>query len=142
MLVTIGNWSHSHTSGWSKYHSFAFADWCTFGKSAMITFLTQPEGREVNCRIKIPEGIGSVVPYVHYITEPMSYSKHDKFGWGSYVFLDQKWQKKRSMLTVDKATGTVSGTIPQEVKGYYIELQYKVDKQVVTSTSVYVALED
>lgn len=142
LLVTLGDWSHSHSSGWSKYHSFAFADWCTFGTSAMVTFLTQPEGRDVNFRINIPEGIGSVVPYVHFITEPMSYSKHDKFNWGtSYVFLDQKWQKKRSMLTVDKETGTVSGTIPEEVKGYYVELQYKVDKKVVNSTSVYVALD-
>ena len=36
LLVMIGNWSHSHSSGWGKYHNFAFADWCTFGKSAMI----------------------------------------------------------------------------------------------------------
>lgn len=142
VLNMLGGWSHSHTSGWSKYHSFAFADWVTFGKSGLVTFVTQPKGREVNCRIRIPESVtGTVVPYVYYITSPMSYSKHDKFGWGSYVFLDQKWQKTRSWLTVDKATGTITGTIPEEAKGYYIDLQYKVDKQIVNSCSIYVALD-
>ena len=108
----------------------------------MVTFVTQPKGREVNCRINIPENVtGSVIAYVYSIDDTMSYSKHDKFGWGSYTFLDQKWQRKRSYLKVDKTTGTVSGTIPEDVKGYYIDLQYKVDGKVVNSMSTYVALD-
>ncbi len=141
-LVMLGGWGHSHTAGWSKPHSLLFADWVTYNQNGMVTFVTQPKGKEVNCRIKIPENVtGSVVAYVHYITSPMSYSKHDKFGWGSYVFLDQKWSKTRSWLKVDKTTGTVSGTIPEEVKGYYIELQYKVSKQVCQSSSIYVPVD-
>lgn len=144
LLVMLGSWSHSHSSGWGKPHSYIFADWITYGEKGMVTFVTQPKEREVNCRINIPKNVtGTVVAYVYYITEPMSYSKFDKFGWGnSYMFLTQKWQKTRSWLTVDKTTGTVSGTIPAEAKGYYIELQYKVDKQVCQSSSIYVALDD
>ncbi|MBE6651093.1 MAG: hypothetical protein E7613_07250 [Ruminococcaceae bacterium] len=142
LLVMLGNWSHSHSSGWGKEHSYIFADWITYGKNGMVTFVTQPKGREVNCRINIPENVtGSVVAYAYTINAPMSYSKHDKFGWGSYTFLDQKWERKRSYLTVDKTTGTVRGTLPEEVKGYYIDLQYKVNGKVVNSMSTYVAID-
>ncbi len=141
-LTMLGSWGHSHGSAWSKEHSYLFADWVTYGENGLVNFATQPKGREVNCRIRIPENVtGSVVAYVHYITSPMTYSKHNKFGWGNYVFLDQKWQKTRSWLKVDKTTGTVSGTIPEEAKGYYIELQYKVSKKVCQTSSVYVPLD-
>lgn len=140
-LVMLDNWGHSHGSGYNKDHSFWFADWATSGKNGFVTFLTQPKGREVNCRINIPEGTGYITPYVYYITEPMSYSKFNKNGRGEYVFLDQSWQKTRSWLKVDKETGTVSGTIPDDVKGYYIDLQFKTEKSRNNSSSVFVSLD-
>ncbi len=141
-LLMLGNWGHSHSSGWSKPQSYLFADWVTFGKDGFVTFVTQPKGREVNCRVNIPEETGSVVAYVYYIEEPMSYSAHDKFNRGvNYVYLDQKWKNTRSWLTVDRENGVVSGTIPDNVSGYYIQLMFKTENTKNYSSSIYVELD-
>lgn len=144
-LVMLSSWGHSHGHGWNKAHSYYFADWATWGETGFATFITQPKGREINCKINIPDNItGTVTAYIYYITEPMSYSKHNKFGWGNYMFLDQNWQKTRDNITVDKKTGMVTGTVPEDAKGYYINLSFKAKKGVNERTevsSVYVPLD-
>lgn len=142
VLAMLHKWGHSHGHVWNNYQSFVFADSITFGKNNIITFETQPEGREVNCRINIPEGFSEALTVnVYYINKPMSYSNYNKFGYGKAMYLDQTWFKSTKFLTVDTETGVISGTLPEKVKGYYVDIQYEVDGQNIHSSSIYVPTE-
>ena len=141
VLAMLDNWGHSHGRVWNNEQSFIFADSITFGENEMITFKTQPEGRNVNCSINIPENVSSVEVCAYYIDEPMSYSKHNKYGQGVNNYLDQTWNKLTDVLNVDMDTGVITGTLPNEVKGYYIDVQYNVDGSTVHTSSLYVPVE-
>lgn len=144
-LTMLGNWGHSHGWAWSKLEPYYFANWATYGETGFPTFITHPDGREIKCKIDIPETItGAITPYIYYITEPMSYSIHDKFGWGSYMFMDQEWQKTISNIKLDKEKGTITGKVPQNAKGYYIGLSFKgrpTASENVEVSSIYVPLD-
>ena len=145
VLLMKANWGHSHGSAWVMQQNYWFADWVTFGdsKKGFVTFETQPSGREVECKIKLPEGRRVAVDArVWYITEPMKYEKFDKHGNGKpYVYLTSEWQNTLAWLEVDEDTGIVRGTIPENVKGYYINLEFKVKGQICESSSVFVSLD-
>ncbi len=145
-LTMLGGWGHSHVSGWAKNQSYYFADWVTYGEKGFITFDSQPEGREVDFKVTIPDNVkGDVTARVYYITEPMSYSRHDKFENGlNYVYLDQFWQTADEGIEVDVETGSVTGTVPEEARGYYINLSFAIEEgsdEIMEVSSVYVALE-
>ncbi len=144
-LSMLGNWSHSHGSvfyGLGQAPSTVFANWATYGTGGYLTFADQPKSEYVNCNINIPESATDIAAKVYYITEPMSYSSFDKFNWGTpYVFLTQTWQTNTSCLTVNRSTGTVSGTVPADAAGYYISISYKIDGKKCESSSVYVTLD-
>lgn len=141
-LLMLGSWSHSHGSVFNKKHSFWFADWVTYGKNGFITFADQPKGREVNCTLNIPEDItGDITAKVYYITEPMSYSIFAKFGTNAYKYLDQYWQTNTTCLTVDKETGRVSGTIPADAAGFYINLVYTIEGTACETSSIYIPVD-
>lgn len=141
VLAMLDKWGHSHGLVWNNNQSFIFADWITFGKNQMVTFETQPSGREINCKINIPENVSDLKAYVYYINKPMSYSEFDKYGYGKYTYLDQKWFNLKTALTVDMNTGIIKGTLPDKVKGYYIDIQYNVDNTTVNTSSIYVPAE-
>ena len=92
VLTMLGNWGHSHGWAWGRMEPYYYANWITYGETGFPTFVTHPDGREIKCKINIPDTItGDITPSIYYITEPMSYSIHDKFGWGtSYMFMDQE----------------------------------------------------
>ncbi len=142
VLAMLGGWEHSHIAGYSKPHIYAFADWVTFGDPGFITFKSQPEGREINCKIDIPGDVkGTITADIYYITEPMSYSVYDKFGWGSQCYLDQEWQKDKTSLTVNRDDETITGTVPEDAAGYYIQVNFILDGSKCNSSSIYVALD-
>ena len=146
VLTMLGNWGHSHGWAWSRPESYNFANWVTYGENGFPTFITHPDGREIKCKIDIPDTLTSTItPYIYYITEPMSYSKYDKFNWGvSYMYLDQEWQTTSANIRLDRETGIIRGKVPQDAKGYYIALKFKgkptatVDSEV---SSIYVPLD-
>ena len=141
-LLMITDWGHSHNSVFKTNYSFLFADWVTFDRGGVITFETEPEGREINCKINIPEDNKEWVSAVlYYITEPMSYSEYDKFGKGVNMYLDQEWKKNQTCLKVDVETGTVTGTIPEDAKGYYIQLFFFSQGESSFSSSSFVNVE-
>ncbi|MBQ2881423.1 MAG: dienelactone hydrolase family protein, partial [Clostridia bacterium] len=96
-LAIIPSWRHSHTHGYEKPHSIAFADWAVNGGNGYLTFETQPQGREVNCKVNIPEGATGIFARVLYVTEPLSYDSPD----GSPV---QEWKMSAKDVTVDVET--------------------------------------
>ena len=126
-LAMLGSWAHSHTSAFSKQALCrAFADYAINrpGAPGFVTFRDWPQGREVLCHAEIPAEATNVRARVFYITEPMTYSVHDKFGFGAYPFLDQVWQTCDDAVFADTATGEVRGRIPDEAAGYYINILF------------------
>lgn len=126
-LAILGNWSHSHTGAFAKQaYCRAFADRAIGRPDApgFVTFRDWPQGREVLCHAEIPATATDVRARVFYITEPMSYSVHDKFGHGAHPFLDQVWKTDDEAVCVDVASGEVRGRVPDEAAGYYINLLF------------------
>lgn len=142
VLVMLGNWSHSHGSVFylEDNYSVVFADSVVKGTAGYVRFEQSPSGREVNCNLNIPTGATVTGVTVYYITDEMSYSVFDKFDWGnSYTFLTQYWQTSTTAVTVDE-NGTLSGTIPSEAKGYYLNVSFSVDGVNSQVSSVFVQL--
>lgn len=141
-ILLLGNWNHGHYATWSKQYSYLFADWVTYGKGGFITYDTHPSGRNISCTIDIPEGVtGDISAVLYYITEPMTYNRNDKHGKGSNFWcLDQPWQTNDTCLTVDSETGVISGVIPDEAMGYYIQLSYSIDGSKYEVSSLYVSV--
>ncbi|MBE6701129.1 MAG: hypothetical protein E7582_04485 [Ruminococcaceae bacterium] len=138
-LSLIGaGWSHSNNSAFAKIDPLVFADWVTFGKAGYVTFLTQPEGREVDCKINIPENFeGEIQAHICYLTSPMEYVKQ-----GDNYYLKERFKTKKTALTVDTENGTLKGTVPEDAKGYYVNLKFDVEGQSLYSSSIYVEIED
>jgi len=72
----------------------------------------------------------------------MTYSTFDKHGWGSYKFLTPYWQTNTTCLTVDKETGRVSGTIPADAAGFYINLVYTIEGTSCETSSIYIPVDN
>ena len=142
VLLMLRDWGHSHGAVFDKPHSFIFADWVTHQKGGFVTFKTQPHGRNIHCKISIPAGVtGEISATLYYITEPMSYSRHDKFGKGTYIYLDQFWRQNADCLNVDREKSLVIGSAPKTAKGYYIQVSFLVEGLECHSSSIYVALD-
>lgn len=140
MLVDFG---HSHNRVIGKEHSFLFADYAIGKGAEWVSFETEPLGKDVNCKINIPAEItGDITATVYYITEPMSYSVHDKFGKGENMYLDQVWQVSADTLTLDRESGILKGTLPDEAKGYYINLAFNIDDTPCEISSTYVSISE
>ncbi|MBR6633353.1 MAG: prolyl oligopeptidase family serine peptidase [Clostridia bacterium] len=141
-LLMLNKWSHSHGSVFNKKHPFWFADWVTYGTGGFITFADQPKGAKVNCKLNIPEGIeGDITATVIYIDEPMDYKKWEKFPGKNYTYLTSYWETDSTCLTVDRETGVVSGTVPADAAGYYVNVNYTLEGEKCESSSIYVAVE-
>ncbi len=141
-LMMLLDWEHSHTHVFKREECFLFADWAIDKGGQWLSFETQPEGREISCQINVPENVtGDITAVLYYIDEPMSYSKYNKFGWGEYLFMDQTWQSDSECLTFDRESSVVSGTLPQNAKGYYINVFFSVGESPCQISSVYVPVE-
>ncbi len=119
---------HSHSLAWGAPESYTFAASVVKGTTRISGFLEQPSGRDIHVKIDF-SGRAAVTPTLYYLTEPMTYGVTDPS-----CFLDQEWHTMP--LDYDTETNVVSGTVPDEAAGYYIEL--RESKEV--SCSAYVAL--
>ncbi len=141
-LLMINDWGHGHSTAWNRIENYLFADWVLGRGDGLITFETQPEGREINCKLNIPKTItGDVTATLCYIDAPMSYSEFNKHNAGVKMYLDQYWQFAEDCLTVDTEAGTLTGTIPEDARGYYINVSFNVGETPCRSSSIYVAVE-
>lgn len=141
------NWAHSHGMvfkvGEAEEHSRIFADWIVKGTGGYLAYEEQPEGRSFEATVDIPAGVtGDIKATLYYITEPMTYSVHNKLGYVTSNHMDQWWQKTTEGIVVDRENGTVSGTIPAEAAGYYINLEFIVDGVSCESSSTYTVVDN
>lgn len=131
-LSIVHEMYHSHLDGWVRPESASFASAVLEGKP-LPRILTQPGGRSFELEV---EWDGLLCATAYYITSPMKYKEHDKFGYGSYTFMEQVWQ----MQSCQVEGGKVSCELPEETAGYYVEIKTQVAGEEFVLSSVYVEL--
>lgn len=131
-LSMINNMYHSHGCGWAPGESMAFADSVVKGSAKLTGFKTQPSGKTVNTELTVDPAASKVTAKLYYITEKMTYSSHVKYGYEA-TFMDQEWQT--ASLTVNGSK--ISGTVPANAKGYYIEVKTTINGKEYVTCSVY-----
>ncbi len=140
-LSIMDDYQYKHTPAIKSELPYLFANWVTGKGDGFVAFETQPTGREVNCQITIPSEItGDITATVYYLTEEMTYSTYNKYGSGEHEYLNEEW-KSFDGLTVDKGTSTVSGNIPEDAYGYYINLSFNIGETPCEVSSVYTEIE-
>lgn len=127
-LCIRDGFGHSHSLAWNIPDNYTFAASVVKGGQMIAGFLNQPDGRDIRVELDV-SGRASVHPTLYYLTEPMSYGQVDP-----NCFLDQEWHT--APLEYDEETHRITGTVPEEAAGYYIEV--KEGKEV--STSAYIVL--
>lgn len=135
-IAMIDHMYHSHTSAWNRGEAIAFADSAVMGGAKLTGFAEQPTATNLNVKLNISPSAESVSAKLYYVTSPITYSAQDKFGVGSSVYMVQKWQTK----SLSVSGGRISGNVPSEAKGYYIETVTVIGGKQYVSTSAYVAV--
>ena len=131
---------HDHPHGWAPPVIYAFADWVTKGSQPLITFASQPEGKEATARLNIPAGISDLKAKLYWIDAPMTASAHDKYHYDmlsdAFTFMDQVWQ----IAPATVSGNTVWAKLPESARGYYLEVCYPLNGKEMIATSVYTTL--
>lgn len=136
-IAMIDHMYHSHTSAWERGEAIAFADSVVMNGEKLTGFTEQPRGTNLNVGLDISPSATIVSAKLYYITSPMTYSVQNKFGVGSNVYMNQTWQNK----ALNISNGRISGTLPAEAKGYYIEIISEIGGKQYVTTSGYVTVE-
>ena len=137
-LALVHNMWHSHTSGWAPPVIGAFADWVVKGGAPLVTFATQPAGKNACAKLNVPGGASDLQGQLYWIDAPMTYSAHDKFRDGTNLtYMDQVWQIAPATVEGD----TLSAVVPNAAYGYYLELRYTVNAEQMIATSVFTIKE-
>ena len=134
-ISMVSGMKHSHTAAWIRPESYRFADWIVKGGAAMTELLVQPsfEERRLALALRVDPSATRITAKLYYITSPMTYSYHNKHGMAS-TFMDQIWET--ADLTVN---GTqVTGTVPAQACGYYIEITTTVEQGEYVICSPYI----
>ena len=138
-MTLLVDWRHSHQHGWNKEHGYAFADAICFPERAAkyANFVSQPNGQDLTSKVNLPAGATNVKVRFHYLTEPMTYKSFDKYGFVS-SYLAEYWKTNMTDITIDQTTGEITGTVPAEVRSYYISVTYEVNGVSLETSSRFV----
>ena len=139
-LALIHEMWHDHPHGWGQPVVGAFADWVVKDSQPLITFATQPEGKNACATLNIPAGVSHLQGTLYWIDAPMTASVHDKYHYDmlndAFTFMDQVWQ-----IAPAKVEGnTLWAALPAQAKGYYLEVRYTLGGENMLATSVYTTL--
>ena len=139
-LALIHEMWHDHPHGWAPPVIYAFADWVVKKGQPLITFASQPEGNEASARLSIPAGASDLKAKLYWIDAPMTATVHDKYHYDmlsdAFTFMDQVWQ-----IAPARVSGsTVWAKLPENARGYYLEVCYRLNGEEMIATSVYTTL--
>ncbi len=139
-LALIHEMWHDHPHGWAPPVIGAFADWVVKDSQPLITFATQPEGKNACATLNIPTGVSNLKGKLYWIDAPMTASVHDKYHYDmlsdAFTFMDQVWQ----IAPAEIKGNTLSAELPANAQGYYLEINYELNGQTMLGTSVYTTL--
>ncbi len=123
---------HSHAHAWRREEPYAFADSVTKGGDKLASFLTQPQGRNINVIVTTPQSASQIDATLYYIDQYPSYSNHFKYGYEAY-FMDQVWKTQK----LDYSSERITGTVPEQAVMYYIEIKTLIGiNRLVTSSEL------
>ena len=133
-LSIVHNMYHGHIVGWKRPESIAFAKAMVKGNPILPKLLTQPVGHQFTVDVECDR---EITASVYYITSPMTYSVHSKFGGNAHTYMDQTWNILP--CAVEPATGKcqVKGCLPEDAAGYYVEIKTWIDGNEFVVTSGY-----
>ena len=135
-ISMISMMHHSHTHAWNRPESIAFADSIVKNGAKLTGLEKHPAGATVNVTLNVDPSATDVTAKLYYITSAMTYSNYDKFGTGTSTYMDQIWQTAE-LSVIDH---TITGCIPTEAAGYYIEVKTTINGIEYITTSPYVEL--
>ena len=137
-LVVLADWRHGHAYAWNKEHSYAFADSICFpgDTGRYASFAEQPKGENAASTVLLPSGATNVSVRIHYLTQPMEYRTFFKYFESSWLV--EYWKTDNESLTIDPATGKITGTVPDNVRSYYISVRYTVDGVELEASSAFI----
>jgi len=136
-ISIVHNMYHGHIAGWSRYESFAFAKSIVFGGVSLPKLQNQPVGRDFTVNI---DYVGDFAAAAYYITAPMTYSLHNKFGRKEHTYMDQTWNV--ISCEIDPDTHQVTGVLPADAVGYYLEIKTLIDDKEFIVTSGYTVISN
>jgi len=126
---------HSHEHGWQPGEIYAFADAQINGSDPLPKIVVQPNGKTFSFPVECGKDVRITGATGYYISEPMVYSKFDKYGYGERSFMKQSWQ------TIDchvQDNHLISGVFPDTCVSYYIEIAFLINKQELIISTVFV----
>ena len=115
---------HSHNFAWIRPESEAFANSIVKGGDALQSFTSLPNGKSPVCTYAYSK---EVTARLYYITDELEYSMHEKHGMNN-TFLNPLWQS----VPLNAENGTITGDIPCDACGYYIEIKNE-DGVIITT---------
>lgn len=127
IMTVLSGFPHGHGSAWRQEEEFAFADSVVRAAPPIPAFAVQPAGRTAAAQMET--GAEIVCAKLYYITQPLAYDN------ATYT-MTTPWFSQP--LAVD---GTrMTGTVPANAVGYYIECVCCVDGKKLVSASQYIEL--
>ncbi len=124
LLSAVDGMGHSHGFAWIRKEPFVFADSIVKNGASLQRFTSLPSLKDPECTYVYD---GSINAKIYYITEKMTYSKHEKYGLES-TFMDQVWRSAPAFAE----NGKITAVLPNDVCEYYIEISND-DGDVVTT---------
>ena len=115
---------HSHNFAWIRPESEAFANSIVKGGDALQSFTSLPNGKSPVCTYAYSK---EVTARLYYIIDELEYSMHEKHGMNN-TFLNPVWQS----VPLNAENGTITGDIPCDACGYYIEIKNE-DGVIITT---------
>ena len=137
-LSLVHNMGHDHPKGWGQAVIDRFADWVINDGTPLVGFATQPEGRNATAILDIPKDVTDIQATLYWIDAPMTYSVHDKYHYEvpGLTFMDPVWQVSPASISGN----VLSAELPENARGYYLEIRYDRGGREIILTSVYVAI--
>jgi len=127
ILTILSGFPHGHYIGWEPEEEYAFADSVVAGAQPIPAFTVQPAGRNVQAQME--SGASIVSAKLYYVTQPFAYDNVN-------FTMITPWYSQS--LAVD-GTG-ITGSVPMNAIGYYIECVCDVNGKKLVSASQYVEL--
>lgn len=128
-------WGHSHLRGWTPEESYIFADSVVNGAPVMTAVDREPAGRRFAFTICPDATATAITARAVYITRPISYSV--KPG-ETKATIDPVWHMTECTVAGD----TVTGSVPEDAVGYYVELTTASPRGTYGITTRFVICDD
>lgn len=132
-ISLVDKMGHSHYCGWTPFESYFFACSAVGFFPEMPSLSDNSSGRDIKLSVSEDKKIALLSATLFYIDSSMQYQSFDKFGIGKHSYMIQKWHTVPCKIS----EASINGVLPQDAKGYYVELKFSYNEKVMTVTTAY-----